>query len=929
MLTAISRPRVSPSPRGYGAFTASWRTSRLLLGATMLFAALAPTIGAPSPATALDVSLRPDISDTARMGPNGARIEPVKNLDFFGLDGRDNSNNRIPIGQSEPSEPLDTHNMLTGRTTRNGGSGATATNHATSVASIMIGAQMGSLRGIAHQAQVFSSGGNYYTRTDWLIDTQNVEVLNNSAGFGPAGNNGDSPQTLFADLRVFQDGVIWVKSAGNGGAGAGTVTKPGDGFNVITVGHTGADATGSTATEDYTRVFDGSSRGPTADSRHKPDIVAPGSLIHMAGDAGEGLNSPANNVAGTRTASGTSYAAPHVAGMAALLIERGRDAGLSHDHLSIKSILLNSASKHIRDPNNANRAWPDTPAATSLSTPLDDAMGAGQLNGLAALRQYQPGFRSDVGLQGTSIGPGATNTSDLFVGGQTLKPGSLITATLVWDRPVSLKTGGDRTQSADYENKTLPNLDLELVKVSGGVVAQSNSGGNAATGGNSVEHIYFNVPSEGSYQLRVRNRSAVTVPDFGLTWTSGTSNGMAFSVDGGHFNNARVFKNPAEGQMAPFGNNPFPNDVNALGTTGPGHFPTEAEIFVSSRDGTNMQRLSGALGTKSRVGPYNAPPAAMAVLDSGAVGVLGLKPNDNTVGLSWGTDGTFREPSVLVFSVDTLASGIAGTSVNFESLLSPPGPAAVKPFPDNPGGGSLLTSGNEAAGDVFKTPMLDPFGFFTSAIRLPATPGSNVQLIDEANLGLQAPTGNGSLQGFEDDLDALEMDNPLSSVDQNGDGLQDAPVYFNLDRVSPSLSGGMSADDIFVSTAPFSFDIFADGVADMGLSGGDAIDALILSDTLFSGLLDPGVDEALFSLDLLSSTSPGDIFYTDFMRPFMPGLDWKLGGSLFASAASIGLLATDNLNALDMFTVPEPSGLALLALGGLVLAVRRRQVAGT
>jgi minor extracellular serine protease Vpr len=71
-----------------------------------------------------------------------------------------------------------------------------------------------------------------------------------------------------------------------------------------------------------------SSRGPVSPFYIKPDIVAPGAYI----------NTTQNN-AGYNFTSGTSYAAPHVSGAAALLIQK--NPGIHHHE--IKSLLLTTA----------------------------------------------------------------------------------------------------------------------------------------------------------------------------------------------------------------------------------------------------------------------------------------------------------------------------------------------------------------------------------------------------------------------------------------------------------------------------------------------------------------------------------------------------------------------------------------------------------
>ena len=120
--------------------------------------------------------------------------------------------------------------------------------------------------------------------------------------------------------------MLVITAPGNdGAAGANTITSPGTGKNVLTVGASGngqsvvsnhfAQGTAANA------VAGLSSRGPAPFNRLKPDIVAPG--YQIAAIKAQGIAANANKDHNAHNAysygKGTSYAAPYVSGMAALV----------------------------------------------------------------------------------------------------------------------------------------------------------------------------------------------------------------------------------------------------------------------------------------------------------------------------------------------------------------------------------------------------------------------------------------------------------------------------------------------------------------------------------------------------------------------------------------------------------------------------------
>lgn len=326
--------------------------------------------------------------------------------------------------------------------------------------------------------------------------------------------------------------MTFVFAAGNAGSGTSTVGSPGTAKNVITVGAAenvhpfgGSDSSGvsDSGANSANDIINFSSRGPCADQRKKPDIMAPGTHVTggvpqavktMTGTGtklavfdGSGVSGGVSSIyfpsAGQQfytASSGTSHSTPAVAGAAALVYQWFINNGWATvsnpvSPAMIKAYLMNAA-RYMTGVSANDNLYSNNQGMgmVNLDTSFD-----------TTLRLLRDQRSEDIF---TASGQSRTWTGEVSTGANPLR------ITLAWtDAP------GSTTGNA-YKN----NLDLTVTV--NGTVFRGNvfSGANSTSGGtadvrNNVESVFLPAGTTGAVTITVSgtNINSDGVPNSGTT----------------------------------------------------------------------------------------------------------------------------------------------------------------------------------------------------------------------------------------------------------------------------------------------------------------------------------------------------------------------------------------------------------------------------
>lgn len=323
----------------------------------------------------------------------------------------------------------------------------------------------------------------------------------------------DAQSAASSNPAVGNQEMVVVFAAGNAGSGAGSVGQPGTAKNVITAGASenvqafgGADgcSVADTGADNANDIIDFSGRGPTADGRKKPDLVAPGT--HVSG--GVWQSSLVNPVSGTgastfngtgvcggvgsdffpagqqwySASSGTSHSTPAIAGAAALVRQYFiNQLGGPPSAAMTKAVMMNSA-RYLTGVAANDNLWSNS-----------QGMGEVNLNSFFDVFSSAHVFKDQLGADRFT----ASGQQRIVAGtvGSALKP---LRVTLAWT-DVPGPTSG---------NAYVNDLDLEVTV--GGNTYKGNvfSGANSATGGsadprNNVESVSVPAGVTGTFVVKV------------------------------------------------------------------------------------------------------------------------------------------------------------------------------------------------------------------------------------------------------------------------------------------------------------------------------------------------------------------------------------------------------------------------------------------
>lgn len=727
--------------------------------------------------------------------------------------------------------------------------------------------------GASVKAAAIPGFDGYISGLDWLLAGTAPSVVNESHGWpdDEVYTEGRVPTEILDYFAAANPQVTYVTIAGNyfqKPTGSNhRVIEPGDAYNVITVGRTGAL---------FNKVDGDSLVGPTEFGGERPavDIVAPGSELYLPSDGDSaGYGQPSNR----GDWNGTSFAAPVVTAGVAIMQDWADDNGGGDrlDHRVLKSILLTTADKDILGNGHAYGGtthnllvWARNPWQHGKNR-LHLEAGAGQLRVRNAMDLLKPAETTNAlttergwMLDEISDGHDAAHPKTQYHSLGYLGKDDVVVATLVWDRPVERiahdpGVGDDEFIEPTADDKKFQELQMALLGPN--TVAVDSTGGlDRAT----TRHLVAPIKRADSYSLRVNNQTATGTLDYAVSWRIEPR---------GNRIEPKIKPKPAGGpqlvdsQLGAVAGAGGAGDVEELGgPSDPGLVRPRPNLLVP--DSHDAQAWS-----RGRNDVWS-----LATPDQG--GRVFFSVDEGSVGMPPSTSGGYRIDN----DVNSMAQlGFASQNTYFSAVL-------IRPSPSSP-----VLAANGANSNFIDQSTPDLRFDLPVEFGEPSTEFGAITAMEDFG---------GRRHLLADDRDLAELA-----------GL-DAFTFFTIGAGS-DLIGQFDVGDVIVADDAGAVELYA-AHGELGLLDGTVVDALAVDD---DGLLLDGfptfslTDRVLFSI-----RDPGFTMGADLLLA-RPGESLEL----LVPAFEIGLGTTDDVIALDLLDhVPAPGALALF---GMALVTRRRR----
>lgn len=359
--------------------------------------------------------------------------------------------------------------------------------HSRLVHGVIRNTQANSPNGHAPGCTLFSANSYDLDALRWAVGDENCTVINQSFH---RDDEQDSSGLSFDD--IYKDWLILrppyptiVQAAGNGDEEEYVNHK---GFNSLAVANHNDDASAISSTS--VSLNPASSHG----DRELPEIGANGTGVAAVGTSN----------------SGTSFASPAVAGIAALL--QGEDTLLRSWPEGCRAILLAGATRNVSDAT----WWQD------VATSVDASDGSGAVNALESHRIVQNRRSRNAAATRRGWDVGVLDDDDFDRAGDSdfayrvLVPDWIlgprhVKVALAWDSKVKeFSLFGIRIPIASALEQ---DLDLKVYDANGSLVAQSQSWDN------SYEIAEFDARRGEEYTIRIRRYSGTGWTWYGIAWT--------------------------------------------------------------------------------------------------------------------------------------------------------------------------------------------------------------------------------------------------------------------------------------------------------------------------------------------------------------------------------------------------------------------------